>query len=286
MKILTFDVEDWFHILDYADTESIKSWGRYTPRVHKNVEQILELLEQHRQTATFFCLGWVAAKHPEIIKMIDEAGHEIGSHSFAHGLVYQQTQRAFEADLHESMSTISEVTGKAIDCYRAPGFSITESTPWAFDSLSKAGIEVDCSIFPASRAHGGISRFESNLPTLLTTSYGELKCLPINTWRVCGKRLVYSGGGYFRLLPKLVLRYRFDRDPYIMTYFHPRDFDFEQPILSGLPLHRKFKSYVGLRGAKNKLSSLLKDHDFMNVSDAVRSVNWQLMEKVDVSDSW
>ena len=124
MKILTFDIEDWFHILDNEETNSIESWDQFPSRVERNVYKILEVLDDNDQRASFFILGWIAQKFPHLIKEIAERGHHIGCHSYAHQLVYGQSQLEFKDDLYRSKSILESVIGRKIDSYRAPGFSI------------------------------------------------------------------------------------------------------------------------------------------------------------------
>ena len=274
MKILTFDIEEWFHILDNPETRSTDSWQQYDSRLRQGVDSILECLDEAGQPATFFCLGWVAEQHPDVIRTIDNAGFEIASHSYGHQLVYEQSREEFRADLRKSLAILQDVTGKPITTYRAPGFSITGENLWAFDELIEAGIKVDCSLFPADRAHGGLSSFGDAVPTVGNRAGQSIKLFPINTRSVFGKRIIYSGGGYFRLMPAPLLRYWFRDDDYVMTYFHPRDFDPGQPMVPGLNPIRKFKSYVGIRGAKDKLRSLLRTNAFSDVRSADQAVDW------------
>ena len=145
---------------------------------------------------------------------------------------------------------------------------------WAFDILSELGIEIDCSIFPAARAHGGFPDFENGPNRIITLKNRELKSFPINTTSFFGKSMVYSGGGYFRLLPYWYLKYRFKKDPYVMTYFHPRDFDSKQPIVPGLSSIRKFKSYVGLSKALSKLENILLSQKFLSIHEAESLTEW------------
>lgn len=280
MKILTFDIEDWFHLLDNPETSSPASWGKMPSRVELGVERILTLLSDTGQPATFFCLGWIAEKYPEVIRKIVNNGHHLATHSHTHQLAYDQTRKEFEEDLWRSIDVLQQVTGEKIDTYRAPGFSITLKNLWAFEILDKLGIVTDCSVFPASRAHGGIPEYSVARPSTLQYGNVELNSLPINTSNVLGQNIVYSGGGYFRLLPSWYLRRRFSKDRYIMTYFHPRDFDPNQPMVPGLGVLRKFKSYVGLSGAYKKLEVILQENQFMDVNMAVKSINWSDVDKV------
>ena len=282
MKILTFDIEEWFHILDNPETQSTESWQKYESRVRQGVDTILELLDETSQPATFFCLGWVAEKFPEVIREIDGAGYEIASHSFAHQLAYDQSQEEFKEDLHRSLSILQGITGKSVTTYRAPGFSITGENLWAFEELINQGIKVDCSLFPANRAHGGLPSFEDAVPTLGIWDGHEIELFPINTKALFGKRVIYSGGGYFRLAPSVLLQKWFRDDDYVMTYFHPRDFDPDQPMVPGLGTMRKFKSYVGIRGAQAKLRRLLQDNSFTDVRSASDSIDWDYAPRVNL----
>ncbi|MBD3315326.1 MAG: DUF3473 domain-containing protein [Chitinivibrionales bacterium] len=274
MNILTFDIEDWFHILDNDATRTEKEWSGFSSRIRANTGRILDLLAQRGQKATFFCLGWIARNYPEIVRKIDEHGHEIGSHSSMHQLVYEQSSKRFSTDLRDSIDLLEDTIGKKVVSYRAPGFSITERTPWAFEALVDAGIEKDSSVFPAPRGHGGFPAFGVAEPAIIECNGLRLKEFPINIATVSGKSLIFSGGGYFRLLPYPVIRRMTAASAYVMTYFHPRDFDPAQPVLPGLPLTRRFKSYVGLKRAWKKLGWLLNDFSFIDLRTADARTDW------------
>ena len=270
MKILTFDIEEWFHILDHSTTKTNSHWEKYEVRIHKNVDRILELLELTKHKATFFVVGWIAEKYPEVINKIDKQGYQIGSHSHMHQLVYEQTRQQFSEDLKKSINTIEDITGKKVKSFRAPGFSITEKNIWAFEELFLNGITHDSSVFPAVRAHGGFPTFKETKPTLLEYNGVVIKEFPINTVNMFGNRLIYSGGGYFRALPYWLIRKWASKSDYVMTYFHPRDFDPNQPIINGLSAFRKFKSYVGLKSCYSKLLNLSKETNFLDLETADR----------------
>jgi polysaccharide deacetylase family protein (PEP-CTERM system associated) len=282
MKILTFDIEEWFHILDNPQTRSMQSWGRFPSRLMTGVESILSLLDETHQKATFYCLGWVAEKHPEAIKLIHEAGFDIGTHSYAHQLAYDQDRDSFREDLHKSIVILQDIIGKPIESYRAPGFSITTENLWAFEILLEEGIKIDSSLFPANRAHGGLPGFETVTPSRGYWGENHLKLFPINTKSFLGRKFIYSGGGYFRLFPRTVIQGWFGVDDYVMTYFHPRDFDPGQPLVPGLSPGRRFKSYVGIKGARNKLKAILEQYRFTDVPTAVRQVDWDKAPSVDL----
>lgn len=272
MNILTFDIEEWFHLLDHDSINSIASWDNFPERIYKNTDRLLSLLEENNQMATFFCLGWIARKHPEIIRRIDNAGHEIGCHSLLHQLVYRQTPAQYREDIRASVGILEEIIGKKVISYRAPGFSITENVPWAFEILAETGILYDSSIFPASRAHGGFPTYGAAVPSIIEMNGISIREFPINTIRLLGQSFVFSGGGYFRLFPYPAIR-RFSRQSsYIMTYFHPRDFDKNQPMINDLPINRKFKSYVGLKSCEKKFTRWIKEFSFVDLRTAVTQI--------------
>jgi len=283
MNILTFDIEEWFHILDNDSTKTARQWSNFEYRLDSNIDRILRLLDKNNQKASFYCLGWVARTFPHIVRKIDDMGFEIGSHSDMHQLVYEQKKRQFGFDLEKSIKSIEDIIGKKVKIYRAPGFSITEKEYWAFEELYKHGIEVDSSIFPSKRAHGGFENFGSCEPSLIKCHDFLIKELPINLYKVFNKKIIFSGGGYFRLLPYCAIKHMMSKSNYVMTYFHPRDFDCKQPIISELPLARKFKSYYGLKSAFGKLEILLDDYKFIDVSQAVSKVDWNTVKEINVS---
>jgi len=280
MNILTFDIEEWFHILDNDSTKTEKEWSNYEYRLDSNMDRIFELLERKNQKATFFCLGWVAREFPHILKKIDKMGFEIATHSDTHQLAYEQSKDEFETDLESSIKSIEDTIGKKVSIYRAPGFSIKEENKWVFEELAKHGIEIDCSIFPAKRAHGGFESYGHAEPSIIEIGGISLKEFPINLFKFSNKNLIFSGGGYFRIFPYWMIKYMMKRSDYVMTYFHPRDFDPNQPIIEGLSIGRKFKSYVGLRSAFDKLERLIDDFEFIDVDQANKTIDWEKAKKI------
>ncbi|MCP9757562.1 DUF3473 domain-containing protein [Lacihabitans sp. CCS-44] len=273
MKILTFDIEEWFHILDNDATKTEAEWEGFESRIHGNMDKIHGMLGD--QKATFFCLGWVARKFPEVLKEIDRKGHEIATHSDLHQLAYEQNRQTFEQDLERSIKSIEDVVGKKVRAYRAPGFSLMEQNKWVFEVLMKNGIEIDASIFPAERSHGGFAHFGHAEPCWIDIDGMRMKEFPINLSSFAGKNLIFSGGGYFRLFPYPLLDIMTKNSDYVMTYFHPRDFDAEQPMVPGLNFIRKFKSYYGLKGCLPKLDKLIKKHEFVDIHTAEASIDWE-----------
>ncbi len=273
MNILTFDIEEWFHILDNDATKTEAEWEVFEYRIDRNMDKIHGALGD--QKATFFCLGWVARKHPQVLKEISARGHEIATHSDLHQLAYEQNRDTFGQDLERSIKSIEDVTGKKVRAYRAPGFSLMEQNKWVFEILIKNGIEIDASIFPASRSHGGFAQFGMAEPCWIDIDGMRMKEFPINLYPFAGKNLIFSGGGYFRLFPYFLLDKLMKESKYVMTYFHPRDFDAGQPMVPGLSLVRKFKSYYGLQGALPKLEKLIKNHSFIDISSADAAIDWE-----------
>ena len=272
MNILTFDLEDWFHILDFKDTAHPAQWVNFESRVEANSERILEILHEKNLTATFFCLGWIAEKYPALVKKISEK-HEIASHSMNHQLLYLQSRSEFKEDLRKSIDILENVTGKKVIAYRAPGFSLSRIHGFVLEELLSVGIKIDCSVFPAARNHGGIPDFPLQKPCLLVGSGFEIVEFPINTRNFINQEIVFTGGGYFRFLPYSMIRKWMKDTDYVMTYFHPRDFDPGQPRLDNLSLKRKFMSYAGLGSSQKKLERLLTDFKFINLEQAYKSLN-------------
>ena len=280
-NVLTVDLEDWFHVLDNQQTANAADWEKLPAMVESMTLRLLDLFAKQEVKATFFVLGYVARNHPELLAEIVAQGHELGSHGDMHQLVFDQTPFDFENDLVASLEAIDRATGRSTKFYRAPGFSINERCLWSFEILIRNGIEVDCSVFPSRRAHGGMSDFGCASPCWLEVGLNSyLKELPISTISMLGKSVVYCGGGYFRLLPYRIMDRCIKKNPYNMTYFHPRDFEPAQPSIPGLGALRKFKSSVGLISAENKLYRLLDDHEFITVGDIVKTVDWSTVPKV------
>jgi polysaccharide deacetylase family protein (PEP-CTERM system associated) len=275
MNILTFDIEEWFHLLDHPGTQTEDDWAKFPIRIHENMDRIMEMLAENKQSATFFCLGWVARKYPEIIRQISDAGYEIATHSDLHQLAYQQNRNQFSEDLSRSIQSLESLTGKKIRAYRAPGFSLKEENKWVFDELLSNGIEMDCSIFPAKRAHGGFENFGQQEPCWVEMNGVRLKEFPINVSSLANFPLIFSGGGYFRLFPTFMLDQLWKNQSYVMTYFHPRDFDAGQPMIEDLSFLRKFKSYYGLSSAMGKLEFLIKKYPFIDLATAEQEIDWE-----------
>ena len=266
-NIATIDVEDWFHLLDHKSTENITDWRNFEKRIEIGLNKILDLFFKHNTVGTFFVLGWVAHKYPDLVKEIHLKGHDIASHSYAHQLVYTMTSEEFRRDLLNAENAIINAIGEKPKYYRAPGFSIRNNSKFALDVLIQEGYEVDCSIFPSRRAHGGIKTFPISKPCrLINHADKEIIEMPINTAKIFSLDYVFSGGGYFRLFPKPLLTKLYHKSDYNMTYLHPRDLDPDQPVLNDLSIIRKFKSYYNLSSTEEKLDHILTKYNMIPIS--------------------
>lgn len=265
---LSFDIEDWFHIVEVKAVEDPARWPLLSERsslVERYTDLILRICDDHRAKATFFMLGWIADRHPALVRRIHDAGHEIGSHSFWHRKVYELTPEVFARDISDSLEAIrAAVPGRVeVRGFRAPSFSITQGSEWAFDVLIDQGITYDASLFPASRGHGGYA-CPPGLHTITTPAGRLLPELPMSVARVgvgpARKKMCYCGGGYMRLLPGSLIRQGIEQEASAgrptVVYLHPRDFAPDCPKVR-MPPHRYFKCYVGTRTTERKLRDLL-----------------------------
>ena len=260
--LLTFDIEDWFHILNLDEFSDKNNWNDLETRFEPILDNILQVLQENDQRGVFFILGWLAKRHPHIVNKIASMGHLIGSHSYNHELVHTLTEDEFDTDLKRSINVLGEQLGEDIKMYRAPGFSITENSKWALRVLANNGIVKDFSIFGAKRFSGGFSsKLEISRPFKIKIGEVLIEEFPLNTKSLFGLNYVYSGGGYFRLFNKSILEKMIRSDNYVMGYFHPRDFDFEQPRLTGLSPMTRFRLYVGLKSSFLKFKSTIGSVD-------------------------
>jgi peptidoglycan-N-acetylglucosamine deacetylase len=277
MNILTFDIEEWFHCDFISDSST---WSGYEVRIHKSTDLILEALSIKKVKGTFFILGWIAEKYPEVVRKILAAGHEIACHSYLHTLVHTMDYQSFRKDTEHALALLEDISGVKIKTYRAPGFSITENNTWAFEILAELGIENDCSVFPAMHDYGGFPSFGDCTPSIIEIKGYKLREFPMNTYPFFNHEIVFSGGGFFRLMPYPLIRHWAKKSDYVMSYFHPRDFDYKQPRLSHLPLLRKFKSYVGLKGAFPKFLNWLNDFQVISINEASAQIDWTKVKTV------
>jgi len=267
MNILSFDIEEWFVYEQYP------KGGRsyYKPIIDNYLNSILDLLDKHNTKATFFCLGVIARNDREVIKLIHDRGHHIGSHSDQHHFITRLNPDEFREDCRLSKQSLEDLIGEEVDSYRAPAFTITPKTSWALEILAEEGFKYDSSIFPASRSFGGFNLDLTDPVELVHENY-RIKEFPINFKEIGGKRLMYSGGGYFRFVPSYLINRWMKATDYNMAYFHIRDFDAQQKVVMSL---RYLKSYYGIKGAFSKFEKLLENQHFISLQEAIQKVDWE-----------
>ncbi|MFT6284913.1 MAG: polysaccharide deacetylase family protein (PEP-CTERM system associated) [Arenicella sp.] len=268
LNAMTVDVEDFFHVSAFESVISPSQWKDYQPRVDTNTRRLLDLFAEKEVKSTFFVLGWVAERYPELIKEIHRQGHEVASHGFAHRRATQQSRNDFLQDVTRSKDHLEDLLGEQIIGYRAPSFSIAYSNEWAFEVLAELGFKYSSSTYPVKHDLYGTPdwpRFAYNRPENIIE-------IPIPTLRLMGKQIPIGGGGYFRLYPykiteKLVRKYlRQEKQPYSF-YFHPWEIDAEQPRVKNAPLKSRFRHYVNLHRTEAKLIRLLDDFNWSTMRD-------------------
>ena len=266
---MTVDVEDYFHVSAFDSLFSQKDWPNLEHRVDNNTRRLLDLFDEHGAKSTFFILGAVAEKFPDLVAEIDKRGHEVASHGFAHRRATTQTQQVFKEDVYRSKSFLEDTLGKSINGYRAPSFSINDTNEWAYETLVELGFKYSSSTYPIEHDLYGVPdwpRFKYDRPE------GIIE-IPVPTIRKNHKNKGIGGGGYFRLYPYWLSKRRiqkFEQEenaPYSF-YFHPWEIDAEQPRIKDAPLLSKFRHYVNLSKMEGKIVQLLKDHQW----DTMQSV--------------
>ena len=274
-NFMTVDVECWFHAYNLKEQVPPSTWHLQPTRVVANVRKILGLFRTHDTKATFFVLGWVADHFPEVVRMIDAEGHEIGTHGYYHNLLTNMTPNQFEEDLEKSLVALGKRTKQTIIGHRASNFTIVESTLWALEILAKYGIEYDSSVFPIKRERYGISRYPNRLPHQLLFANGDrLTEIPMSTLGLGNNLIPISGGGYLRLYPyKITDRYieqKNQRGFPAMVYFHPWELDTEQKRLQ-VGAMKRFQHYVNLDSTEWKLSRLMERFFFTSMKENLQS---------------
>jgi polysaccharide deacetylase family protein (PEP-CTERM system associated) len=267
---MSVDVEDWFQVENLRPVIARESWESRESRVERNTERILELLEERSTHATFFILGWVAERHPGLIRRIAAAGHEIASHGYGHDLVYTLSPEEFRADVRRCKQVLEDVTGQQVLGYRAPCFSITD---WAVTILQELGFEYDSSVFPtvAHDRYGrltGVTAREAIVE--LRPGFHEvcISCLPVGTLGI-----PWGGGGYFRIVPYRLWQAGVSRilrtgGPY-MFYLHPWEIDPGQPRVEGLARISYFRHYVNLARCEPRFRELLSAFSWTTVQSVL-----------------
>ena len=248
-------------------------WADFDCRVEESTSRFLDLVDSHNVKATFFVLGWIAERFPSLVRRIYNSGHEIGSHTYWHRLIYQQTPEEFRADLRRSKNVLEQVIGGAVSSFRAPSFSITPANTWAFEILVEEGFEVDSSLFPTSfHDRYGFSDSPLGMHQISTPS-GLIKEFPMTVCRRGLWNVPVSGGGYFRLFPlaatiNLLKRVNAEGRPFVF-YLHPWELDPQQPRVKLGSRLTRFRHYVNLHSTEFKLDLLLANFRFGRISDVV-----------------
>ena len=277
LNAFTVDVEDYFQVSAFEKDITRSRWDQYDSRVVANTHRILQLLIRHNVRATFFVLGWVAQRHPRLIREIHDCGHEIGSHGFSHQLIYRQSPQAFREDLRQSRNVIEDAIGQQVTAHRAPSFSITKRSFWALDILVQEGFRIDSSIFPTYHDRYGIPDAEAKLHQIKTAS-GTLWEFPLSVVQFGRLNFPVGGGGYFRLYPlafTLACLARINRrsqQPFVF-YVHPWEVDPGQPRLRAGSRISRFRHYVNLSRTEAKLNELLQKFRFGRLCDVVQQAN-------------
>ncbi len=265
LNALTIDLEDWFQVSNVQHLVPYESWDECRPRLAGSTRRLLRLLDRANVRATFFVLGWNAERFPALVREVHDAGHDIGSHGYAHRLVYEQDPKEFAADLVRANEIIGEIDGVRPCCYRAPSFSVTPRSVWALDVLRGLGFEVDSSVFPVLHERYGFAA-APRLPHVVSLN-GKTTLIeaPPSTVRFARRNFPFAGGAYFRLLPyaavERLCRFLNARGEPVVFYLHPWELDPDIPRLRLSPF-RQLRSYVNLDKTESRVEQLLRSFRF------------------------
>lgn len=261
INAMTVDVEDYFQVSAFEPHVEKQRWDSIPRRVERNVDQILEMFDKSNVKATFFTLGWVAQRHPEMVRRIVDNGHELASHGWEHIRVTQQTPVEFREDISRTKTLLEDISGTPVNGYRAASYSINGSNLWALDELANEGYLYSSSIVPINHDLYGMPdapRFS------FEAAQGRLLEIPISTVPVLGRNINCGGGGWFRFFPYTFSRWAMkqvnehDAESGIF-YFHPWEIDPDQPRQKDLGLKTRFRHYVNLSRMEKRLHRLLND---------------------------
>lgn len=274
VNAFTVDVEDYFHVAALSRAVSRESWPTREYRVERNTERLLSVLANKGVHGTFFVLGWVAERSPNLLRRIASAGHEIACHGYSHQLVYRQTPDEFREETRRAKDLIEQAVGETVLGYRAASFSITSASLWALDVLIDLGFEYDSSIFPIRHDRYGIPGASPCLGRFTAPTGRTIIEFPMSAASFLGVKVPVSGGGYFRIFPYWLTRAGLRRintrakRPFVF-YLHPWELDPGQPRISVGMLSR-FRHYTNLARCELRLSELLDDFSFAPAADVLR----------------
>ena len=268
LNILTIDIEDYYHVSAFESVVQRDDWGKFESRVVDNTMRILSILKAFNTKATFFVLGWVAEQYPQIVKYIEQDGHEVASHSYDHRLIYDQSKEEFREDIRKTKAILESIISNEVLGYRATSYSITEKSLWALDILVEEGFLYDSSIFPIIHDIYGIPNAKRFPHIILDKEKNRLWEFPLSTIRLLGANVPIAGGGYFRLFPYGFTRWAIRRLNKVghpaIVYIHPWEIDPHQPRLSGSRISR-FRHYTNLDKTETRLESLLQEFNFVPI---------------------
>jgi len=267
---LTIDVEDYFQVSAMAPYVARSEWDTREGRVEKNVDRILAMLDEYGARATFFALGWVAERYPQLMRRIVDNGHELASHGFAHKRAKDQSPAAFFSDIQLAKVVLEDTAGVQVKGYRAPSFSISDADDWAFECIERAGYSYSSSIYPIRHDHYG----SPDAPRFAHDVRERLLEVPVTTMRLFGRNWPAGGGGYFRLLPYMMSRWLLRRVNYVdqqpvIFYFHPWEIDAAQPRVHGIDSKVRFRHYINLHRMEGRLRQLLFDFQWGRVDEVL-----------------
>ncbi len=275
INAMSVDVEDYYHVSNFSSTIDKDKWDQYESRVENNTNKILQLFSDHNLTATFFVLGWVAERHPRLIRRIGEEGHEIACHGYSHDLIYNQTPETFRQETQRSKAILEDIVQIPVVGYRAASYSITAKSLWAIDILSELGFSYDSSIFPIRHDRYGIPDAHTSPYIVNTESGNSIIEFPLSTIELLKARIPISGGGYFRIFPYSFTKYALSKinskgKPFIF-YLHPWEIDPGQPRIKTKLLGR-FRHYYNIANCESRLSDLISRYKFSRIDEILQTL--------------
>lgn len=273
---LSVDVEDYYHVAAFSSVINRENWGDYDSRVYKNTMELLDLFDTAKVKSTFFVLGMVAEKHPEIIREITKRNHEVACHGYSHQMVTKQSEQVFREETAKAKSIIEDQAQTEVVGYRAASFSITKKTLWALDVLAESGFKYDSSIFPVRHDRYGIPDAPLEPYKIETNNGASIVEFPMTVKKIARVNIPASGGGYFRIYPYYLTKYllnsinKKDNRPFVF-YLHPWEIDHNQPRISA-GLFSSFRHYTNLDKCKPRLTRLVDDFSFASIKDTLSNL--------------